>query len=171
MKQRTSKVAFLGIFTALAMILSYIESQIPTFVAIPGIKLGLPNIAIIVVLYCIGFKEATFINLVRVILVSLLFSSTLTMAYGLAGATLSLIVMGLLKKSNFFSPIVVSVAGAISHNIGQIIVAIFVTQTSQLMYYLPILLFTGTISGVIIGLIGAQVVKKTEKIMNKEDEK
>lgn len=79
--------------------------------------------------------------------------------------------MGLLKKSNFFSPIVVSVAGAISHNIGQIIVAIFVTQTSQLMYYLPILLFTGTISGVIIGLIGAQVVKKTEKIMNKEDEK
>ena len=157
---KARKTAFLGIFTALAMILSYIEMQIPSFIAIPGIKLGLPNIAIIVVLYKSGWKEAVSINLVRVILVSILFGTVLSLLYSLAGAMLSLAIMILLKKIDKCSTVMVSVTGGICHNIGQIAVACFVLKTAELVYYLPILLISGTISGVLIGLIGAQVVKK-----------
>ena len=161
---KSKKVAFLGLFIAVAMILSYIEVQIPTFVAIPGIKLGLPNIAIIIVLYKVGWKEAIIINLVRVLLVSILFGTTLSLLYSVAGAVLSFGIMIILKKSKIFSSVIVSVAGGIFHNIGQIAVACFVTSTSELLYYLPVLLISGTISGILIGLIGAKVVQKMEKI-------
>ena len=161
---RAKKIAFLGLFIAVAMIFSYIELQIPSIVAIPGIKLGLPNIAIIVVLYKLGWKEAVIINVIRVLLVSILFSTVLSMLYSLAGAALSLVVMIVLKKTKIFSPVLVSVFGGICHNIGQIGVACLVLETSELLYYLPVLLISGTISGVLIGLIGAQVTKKLIKI-------
>ena len=160
---RSQKVAFLGIFTALAMILSYIETLIPSFVAIPGIKLGLANIAVIVILYKIGWKEAFAVSIIRVILSSLLFTTVLSMLYSLAGAILSLIAMILLKKINL-STITISVIGGVFHNIGQIAVAIFMTETAELVYYLPVLLITGTISGILIGLVGAITVKKMEKL-------
>ncbi len=160
---RSQKVAFLGIFTALAMILSYIETLIPSFVAIPGIKLGLANIAVIVILYKIGWKEAFAVSIIRVILSSLLFTTVLSMLYSLAGAILSLIAMILLKKINL-STITISVIGGVCHNIGQIAVAIFMTETAELVYYLPVLLITGTISGILIGLVGAITVKKMEKL-------
>ena len=159
---KSSRVAFLGLFTAFAMILSFVESQIPTFVAIPGIKLGLPNIAIIMILYKFGIKEATIVSLLRVLLTSLLFGTVLSMLYSIAGAVLSLIAMILLK--NFLSIVTVSVIGGVCHNIGQIAVACFVTSTAELLYYLPVLLISGTISGILIGLIGAKVVQKMEKI-------
>ena len=160
---RSQKVAFLGIFTALAMILSYIETLIPSFVAIPGIKLGLANIAVIVILYKIGWKEAFAVSIIRVILSSLLFTTVLSMLYSLAGAILSLIAMILLKKINL-STITISVIGGVCHNIGQIAVAIFMTETAELVYYLPVLLITGTISGILIGLVGAITVKKMAKL-------
>ena len=160
---RSQKVAFLGIFTALAMILSYIETLIPSFVAIPGIKLGLANIAVIVILYKIGWKEAFAVSIIRVILSSLLFTTVLSMLYSLAGAILSLIAMILLKKIKL-STITISVIGGVCHNIGQIAVAIFMTETAELVYYLPVLLMTGTISGILIGLVGAITVKKMEKL-------
>lgn len=160
---KTRKIAFLGICTAVAMIFSFIESQIPSFVAIPGIKMGLANIAIIVILYKMGWKEAIIVNLIRVLLTSFIFGSVMTLAYSAAGATLSLCVMILLKKCKWASTILVSVAGGICHNIGQILVALFVTETSELLYYLPALLISGTITGILIGLIGALVVKKLEK--------
>ena len=160
---KTRKIAFLGILTAVAMIFSFIESQIPSFVAIPGIKMGLANIAVIVVLYKMGWKEAVFVNIIRVLLTTFLFGSVMTLAYSAAGATLSLLVMILLKKCKWASTILVSVAGGICHNIGQILVAVFVTETAELVYYLPILLISGTITGVLIGLIGGLVVKKLEK--------
>ena len=118
---KKSSVAFLGLFTAFAMILSYVERLIPTFVAIPGIKLGLPNIAIIVILYKFGEKEAFIISMLRVLLSSLLFTNGITMLYGLVGAALSFIVMILLK--NTLSLVTVSILGGVVHNIGQIIVA------------------------------------------------
>lgn len=161
---KTKKVAFLGMFVAFAMVLSYVEAQIPTFIPIPGIKLGLPNIAIIVVLYKVGWKESIIINLVRVLLVSILFGTTLSLLYSVSGAVLSFGIMMILKKIKIFSPIFVSVAGGIFHNIGQIVVACFVTLTSELLYYLPVLLISGTISGILIGIISATVVKKLEKI-------
>lgn len=160
---RSQKVAFLGIFTALAMILSYIETLIPSFVAIPGIKLGLANIAVIVILYKIGWKEAFAVSIIRVILSSLLFTTVLSMLYSLAGAILSLFAMILLKKIKL-STITISVIGGVCHNIGQIAVAIFMTETAELVYYVPVLLITGTISGILIGLVGAITVKKMEKL-------
>ena len=160
---KTNKIAFLGMFTALAMIFSYIETLIPSFVAIPGVKLGLANIAIIVILYKVGWKEAIAISLIRVVLSSILFSTVLSMLYSLAGAILSLAAMIILKKFNL-SKVTISVIGGVFHNIGQIAVAILMTETSELVYYLPVLLITGTISGIIIGLIGAITVKKIEKL-------
>lgn len=159
---KSSRVAFLGLFTAFAMILSFVESQIPAFVAIPGIKLGLPNIAIIMILYKFGYKEATVVSLLRVLLTSLLFTSTLSMLYSIAGAVLSLLAMILLKK--FLSIVTVSVVGGICHNAGQIIVACLVTETSELLYSLPLLAISGTVAGIVIGLISALTYKKIENI-------
>lgn len=159
---KKSRVAFLGLFTAFAMILSFVESQIPTFVAIPGIKLGLPNIAIIIILYRFGWKEASIISLLRVILTSLLFGTVLSMLYSIAGAVLSLVAMILLKK--FLSTVTISVIGGVCHNIGQILVAILVTETQQLLYYLPVLIISGVIAGIVVGIIAALSVKKIEKI-------
>ena len=159
---KKSRVAFLGLFTAFAMILSFVESQIPTFVAIPGIKLGLPNIAIIVILYRFGWKEASVISLLRVLLTSLLFGTVLSMLYSFAGAILSLIVMILLKK--ILSTVTISVLGGVFHNVGQILVAIMVTETQQLIYYLPVLIISGVISGIAVGMVSAISVKKIERI-------
>ena len=159
---KKSRVAFLGLFTAFAMILSFVESQIPTFVAIPGIKLGLPNIAIIIILYRFGWKEASIISLLRVLLTSLLFGTVLSMLYSIAGAVLSLIVMILLKK--FLSTVTISVVGGVFHNVGQIAVAILVTETQQLLFYLPVLIISGVIAGIVVGLVAATAVSKIEKI-------
>jgi heptaprenyl diphosphate synthase len=157
-----SRVAFLGLFTAFAMILSFVESQIPTFVAIPGIKLGLPNIAIIIILYKFGYKEAITVSLLRVLLTSLLFGTVLSMLYSIAGAVLSFIAMILFKK--FLSIVTVSVIGGVCHNIGQIVVACLVTETAQLMYYLPVLIISGVIAGIVVGLVAALSYKKIEAI-------
>ncbi len=157
---KNQKIGLLGVFTALAMILSFVESQIPSLV--PGIKLGLPNIAIIIILYLFSAKEAFIVSIIRVILTSLLFTSIPTMIYSLAGAILSLIFMIILKKS--FAVITVSMIGAIFHNIGQILVAILITNTNSLIYYLPVLIISGLISGIIIGLISGNAVNKIKMI-------
>ena len=157
---KKSNVAFLGLFTAFAMILSFVESQIP--MVIPGIKMGLPNIAIIVILYKFGVKEAFIVSLLRVLLTGLLFTNEITMLYGLAGATLSFIVMLLMKKS--FNIVTVSIVGGVCHNIGQILVACIMTSTLQIAYGLPILLISGIVAGSVIGLVAALTYKKIEKI-------
>ena len=157
---KTGKLTVMALTTALAMILSFIESQIPAFVAVPGVKVGLANIAVVFALYKLGWKEAVAISLVRVVLVSMLFGSLASMFYSLAGAALSLIGMGLLKKSGKFTEIVVSVAGGILHNIGQIAMACLILETDVLRYYLPFLLLSGTVAGVVIGVISAIMVKR-----------
>lgn len=162
--KKVSKLTTLALFVSLAMILSFIEHQIPPLVAIPGIKLGLPNVAIVFVLYGIGEKEAVAVSLVRIFLVSVLFGSVMSLMYSVAGAVLSLTVMILLKKSRRFSCVTVSVTGGVCHNIGQIIVACFVTKTAELVYYLPVLLISGVVAGVLIGLISGIVLKRMEKL-------
>lgn len=166
----TKKIAYLSIFVALAMILSFVESQIPTFIPVSGIKLGLPNIAIIFLLYRFGWKEATIVNLVRILLVSWLFGSAYSLLYSLTGGILSLLVMIILKKLNWFSCITVSVIGGVFHNIGQIITACIVTSTKEIIGYLPALLISGTIAGIVIGLIGAQLIKRFQNSDNDNDE-
>ena len=157
---KTGKLTVMALTTALAMILSFIESQIPAFVAVPGVKVGLANIAVVFALYKLGWKEAVAISLVRVVLVSMLFGSLASMFYSLAGAALSLIGMGLLKKSGKFTEIAVSVTGGILHNIGQIAMACLILETDVLRYYLPFLLLSGTVAGVVIGVISAIMVKR-----------
>ena len=160
---KTKKVAMLGLSIALAMIMSYIEVLVPLSFAVPGIKMGLANIVIIFVLYKIGTKEAILVSLIRVFLVSLLFSNVMAMAYSIAGAVLSLSVMWLLKKTDRFSFVGVSIAGGIMHNVGQIIMACLVTVTSELMYYLPVLIISGTVAGILIGIVAGILLKRMEK--------
>ena len=163
-KSSPRRVAFLGLFIALAMILSYVESLIPPLVAVQGVKIGLPNLVIMFMLYRVGSREAITVSLIRVVLVSLLFSSAMSMAYGLAGAALSLSGMMLLKKTNLFSCITVSVVGGVLHNIGQIAVAVLITGTKQLVLYLPVLLISGVIAGVAIGICAGLLIKRFEKL-------
>ncbi len=160
---KSKKIAYLGLFTSLAMILSFVESQIPALIAIPGIKVGLPNVAIVFLLYKMGTKEAVAVSFVRVFLVSLLFGNLQIMTFSLAGATLSLLGMILLKKTNWFSVITVSIVGGILHNVGQILAACVWTQTAEVALYLPVLLISGTLTGGLIGLAAGILVKRFEK--------
>jgi heptaprenyl diphosphate synthase len=160
-QNKTKRIAFLGLFTALAMLLSYVEAITPALItAIPGIKMGLPNVAVIFVLYRFGVWEAAVVSAVRVIMVSLLFGNPMTFIYSIAGALLSLAVMAVLKKMNFLSSVGVSVAGGVFHNVGQIIVAALLLDTAEIAYYLIVLAVTGTISGIFIGLCGNLMIKK-----------
>ena len=161
---KTKKVAMLGLTIALAMIMSYIEALVPLSFAVPGIKMGLANIVIIFVLYKIGTKEAILVSLIRVILVSLLFSNVMAMAYSIAGAVLSLSIMWLLKKTDKFSFVGVSIAGGIMHNVGQIIMAVILLGTEQIALYLPVLIITGTATGVVIGIVSGLVINRFKNI-------
>ena len=161
MRNKTKKLALLGLTTAIALVFAYVEALLPPIVsAIPGIKLGLPNIVIIFVLYKMGVFEAASVSLVRMLVVSLLFGNPMTFAYSLAGATLSLIAMALLKKLDVFSIVGVSVAGGVLHNVGQILLAMAVLGTAELGYYLIVLSIAGTVAGVFIGLCGGFAVKR-----------
>ena len=158
---RIKRLTFLGIFTSLAMLLSYVEFLLPPlFAAVPGIKLGLPNIVIIFILYRFGIKDAAAVSFIRLALSALLFGSVITFAYSFAGALLSLTIMLILKKLDLFSTVIVSIAGGVCHNIGQILVAMVLLDTPQIAYYLIILTITGTISGAFIGLCGALMIKR-----------
>ena len=160
---KAKRVAFLGLSIALAMILSFVESQIPALVAIPGIKVGLPNIVMVFLLYRVGWKETVIVSIVRILLISMLFGNLQTMTFSIMGAAISLLGMILLKKVKWFSCITVSVMGGILHNVGQIIAACLWTQTAEIAFYLPVLLISGTIAGTLIGLLAGIMVKRMEK--------
>ena len=156
---KASKVARYGLITALALVLSWLESLLPPL-GVPGVKLGLPNLAIVFALYRLGFRDACVISLVRVALVALLFGNGAGLAYSIAGAVLSLAVMGLLWKTGKFSSIGVSVAGGVAHNAGQILVAMVLLETSRLEWYLPVLWISGTVAGVLIGIVSGILVQR-----------
>lgn len=154
------RLVLLGTFTAIALALSYIEFLLPPiWSAVPGIKLGLANVMVIYVLYSLSLKDAAMISLVRVFLSAILFGTALTLAYSLAGAVLSLAAMAILKKLGLFSEVGVSIAGAVLHNLGQILVAVIVLRTAEIGYYMIILTLTGILSGVFVGLVGSLLTK------------
>ena len=158
---KTKRVAFLGTLASLALLLSYVEFLLPPlFVAVPGIKLGLPNVAILFVLYYTGTKEAIGVSLIRVLLSAMLFGNAMTLAYSVAGALLSLAVMAVLKKCNILSPLGVSVAGAVAHNMGQTAVAVFLLDTPQIEYYMIVLTLTGIVTGAFVGLLGGLLLRR-----------
>ena len=161
---KAKKVAFLGLSITLAMILSFVESQIPAFTTIPGMKIGLPNLVMVFLLYRVGWKETVVVSIIRVVLVALLFGNLQSLLFSLAGAAVSLAGMILLKKTGLFSPIAVSVAGGVLHNVGQIAAACLWTQTLQIAYYLPILLISGICAGILIGLIAGLLLNRLKNI-------
>lgn len=157
---KTKKLVTLAVTISVAMILSFVESRIPAFVAIPGIKVGLANIAVIFALYKMGWREAISVSLIRVLLVALLFGSVVSLAYSIAGAVISLSLMILLKKLGIFTEVAVSVVGGITHNIGQILIAFLLLETSVVFYYLPFLLVSGVIAGIAVGIASALLIKR-----------
>ena len=158
------KVAYFGVFTALALIFSYIESLIPINFGIPGAKLGLANLMVVIVLYKMGAKEAYMLSMVRIVLSGFLFGNLFGIIYSLAGGILSLSIMTLLKKTDKFSIIGISMAGAVCHNIGQLIIAGIVVESTNVIYYMPALLIVGLATGLVIGIISSETIKRLRKI-------
>ena len=159
----TRKIARMGLLTALALILSYVESLIPAFVAVPGVKMGLANIVVVFALYTLGPGEAAIVSIIRVLLSSLLFGSVLSLSYSAAGAIISLLSMIIMMKTKIFGVTSVSVTGGVFHNLGQILVACLVLETDVLLYYLPVLILSGTITGAVIGIASSIVIKRLQK--------
>lgn len=158
------KIAFLGLFVALAFVLSYIEYMLPLNIGIPGAKIGLANLVVMVALYTVGDKNAIALSIIRVVLVGLTFGNISMMMYSLAGAALSLCVMLTAKKLGKLSVTGVSVLGGVFHNIGQIIVAMLVLETQSLLYYLPFLIVIGTITGVLIGFVANLITTRVKSV-------
>lgn len=163
MKHTTKTLSRYALLVALALILSYIEAMIPAFFAVPGMKLGLTNLVVLAALYLLDAKSAFLINIVRILLVALLFGNGMSLAYSVAGGVLSWVVMALLHRTGLFHVTMVSVAGGVAHNIGQILAAMLLMQTAAVGWYLLILWFTGLASGAVIGLLGAQICQKLQK--------
>lgn len=159
-KNRRTKAAYLGVFTALALIFSYIETLIPFQIGIPGVKLGLANLIIVIALYKMRVRDALALSVVRILLAGFLFANLFSIIYSLAGGVLSLAVMAFLKKRGTFSVIGVSVAGGVFHNIGQLLVAMFVVETFSVAYYVPVLLVAGVITGCLIGIVSNKMLKR-----------
>lgn len=165
MKTKTRRIALLGILTSVSLVLSYIEAILPPiWSAVPGIKMGLPNIIIVLLLYRFSFRDAAVVSLIRISIMSLLFGNAMIFLYSLAGAALSLFVMATFKKMDFLSTVGVSITGGVTHNLGQIIVAIIIMQTKEIGYYMIVLAITGTIAGVLIGIVSAVVLRYFKKL-------
>lgn len=160
MRNKTQDLTRLSLAVTFALILSFIESRIPAFVAVPGVKVGLANIAVIFMLYKFGVKSAIIVSLVRVLLVSMLFGNPVSLFYSISGAVLSFAVMLTLKTFTPLTEVAVSVSGGVSHNVGQIIAASILLETNVVMYYLPFLILSGTIAGIVVGIVAALLVKR-----------
>ena len=156
-KTTSNRVALYGLLIALAFVLSYVETLFPVYLGAPGVKLGLANLVTVIALYGLGVKEAFAINVVRV-------SSIL---FGMAGAVLSLFLMAVCKKLRLFDMTGISIIGGVAHNIGQFLVAAFVTKTFGVFSYLPVLLIAGTVAGALIGLLGGIILKRISRILPK----
>lgn len=159
-----SRVAYFGVFTALALIFSYVETFIPVNLGIPGVKLGLANLIIVVALYKMRLSEAYLLSVVRILLAGFIFGNYFSIIYSLAGGLLSLTVMALLKKWGGFSLQGISIAGGVFHNIGQLIVAAVVVETFSVTYYFPVLLVAGLLTGLVIGIVAEMMLKRLVNI-------
>ncbi|MEF9945938.1 MAG: Gx transporter family protein [Lachnospiraceae bacterium] len=155
-----SRVAYFGVFTALALIFSYIETLIPFQIGIPGVKLGLANLIIVIALYKMSLKETYLLSVVRVVIAGFLFGNLFSIIYSLAGGICSITVMWLLKRRESFSIIGVSAVGGVFHNVGQLLIAMLVVESFSVSYYFPILMIAGIITGIIIGVVSKEMLKR-----------
>lgn len=156
---KSSKIAQMGLLIALAFVLSYLETLIPIQIGIPGVKLGLANIVVIIAIVQFGEKEAFFLTIVRAILSGFTFGSLYSMVYSLSGGILSTLFMSFMHKFKIFSIIGISVAGGVVHNMGQLLVAMIVLRTVDLRYYSGVLVLSGALTGILVGVVSNSVLK------------
>ena len=154
------KIALLGLFSAVAIIFGYVETLIPVFAGIPGIKLGLANLSVLFILKRYSLKEAVIVSAVRIIVIGFLFGNMFSIIYSLAGAALSLAVMTLLIRFTKASVYAVSMAGGITHNIGQLLIAMLIVENRSLLYYAPVLLISGMVTGLLIGYLVTETLRR-----------
>ena len=166
-EKKGKRTALLGMLSGLALVLGWAEAQIPAFFAVPGMKVGFSNLAVLLALALLGGREAFAVNLVRICLSALLFGNGASFLYSLAGGMLSTLVMLLLHKSRRFSLMAVSMAGGLSHNIGQVLVAMALLGTYHLAWYLLVLWFTGIGGGLVVGFLGGVICGRVEKVVGK----
>ena len=159
-----SKVAYFGVFVALALIFSYVETLIPVSFGIQGVKLGLANLIIVIALYKMRLKEVYLLSVTRILLSGFLFGNYFSILYSLAGGLLSLTVMALLKKREGYTVIGISAAGGVFHNVGQLLVAMAVVESFAISGYLPVLLIAGLLTGLLIGILAGQMLKRLTNI-------
>ncbi|MCR5451172.1 MAG: Gx transporter family protein [Lachnospiraceae bacterium] len=162
---KSKKLSFLGLFLTAALILSYIETLIPFFYGIPGLKLGLANAMVMLLLYIYGVKDCILVNIIRILIVGFFFGNAFSIIYSLVGALFSVIIMVILKKTDKFDLAVVSICGGMAHNTGQILIASVFFGTPYLLYYLPVLLLSGFICGGVIGIISKGLVTRLKVLL------
>ncbi|MCM1105803.1 MAG: Gx transporter family protein [Blautia sp.] len=160
MASRSKRIAKIGMYIAVAMICSYIETLVPVSFGIPGIKLGLANLVVLLTLYTMGAKEALLVSVLRIVLTGFLFGNMFSILYSLAGGLLSFLVMWLLKRGGKLSCVSVSVAGGISHNIGQLLVAALIVENYHIFYYAPALLIAGLLTGLVTGILSQEIIAR-----------
>lgn len=157
------KTAHLGLLSAAALILSYVESLIPFFAGIPGMKLGLPNAAVVTVLYLYSWKEAALVNLVRILMTALLFGNAFSLSFSAAGAALSLLCMELVRRTGRFTPVGVSISGGVAHNAGQVMIAAALVKNMRVGYYFLPLAGAGIVTGLLNGIIAAALIPRIKR--------
>lgn len=160
------KTAVFGMLVGTALALSWLESMIGLTPGIPGIKLGLPNLIVVFCLYRYGERTALGINLLRILLVSFLFSGMYGMLYSLAGALLSFAAMAVAKRRMGLSMIGVSVCGGVFHNIGQLLTAMCIIRSVWAVFYLPWLLLAGCLTGIAIGVLARELCRRLPEGQN-----
>ncbi|MGN1141205.1 MAG: Gx transporter family protein [Oliverpabstia sp.] len=162
------KTAYLGLLCAAAIILGYVESLFPVFVGVPGMKIGLPNLAVVMVLYLYSWKEAIAVSFVRILVIGFLFGNAFSIAFSLAGGMLSLLCMEAARRFLKLSCTGVSMIGGVTHNLGQILVAMVVVENVRVGYYFSILAVTGLVTGILIGILAAELVKRIRRAVGSE---
>lgn len=160
MRLHSKKIVLCAIMASCGIIFSYIEFLFPIPIGIPGVKLGLSNIVSLIILYWLGLPEALIVSSVRVCVSGLLFGNLFSVLYSMGGAFLALLMMYLLKKISFISIVGVSIGGGIAHNIGQIIIACLIVNNINTFLYLPVLIISGTVCGLLVGLVSSCIVKR-----------
>ncbi|MBD5396319.1 MAG: Gx transporter family protein [Lachnospiraceae bacterium] len=161
------KTAYMGLLLAFALILSYIETLIPLQAGIPGIKLGLANLAVILAFYLFGYREALLVTIVKALLSGFLFGNLTMIIYSLSGALFSFLIMAFMVKSRKFHLPVISISGGVMHNIGQLVIAYLVIDTYGIFYYVPILLLAGAITGFFIGITASFVMPYIKNVIER----
>ena len=158
------QITTMGMLVALAMVLGFVETLIPINLGIPGMKLGLANIVVVVALFLFDVKTAVVVSILRIILIAMTFGNMSMMFYSIAGASLSLLSMIAISKIKSFSLISVSIDGGIMHNVGQIICAAFVVRTNGVFTYLPVLMIAGLVSGALIGIVAGLILVRLTNV-------